>query len=62
MNYIKPDRIWSGSVAHGDDILALACLPGGLLATASFDGEIKVWSLENENLYVRLRKGRPQTQ
>ncbi len=48
---------WPGSPLHYDDILAVDYLPSGLVATASFDGEINVWTVEKEHLYVRLRKG-----
>jgi len=39
---------------HKDDILDLSYCSPNLLATASFDGEILVWTLETEKLLLRL--------
>ena len=62
ISLVKPDRVWSGEHAHRDDILCAAYLPQLLIATASFDGEIKIWTLENEQMYLRLRRGRQSKQ
>lgn len=53
---IKAEASWKGGKQHQDDILAVDfCLPN-LLATASFDGEIIIWSLETETLFKRLTR------
>ena len=57
--YIKADNHWKGGQVHKDDILAIDYCHPNLLATASFDGELVVWSLETEKMFVRLRKGQP---
>ncbi|XP_071797033.1 cilia- and flagella-associated protein 337-like isoform X1 [Asterias amurensis] len=54
---VKGDTSWKGGQVHKDDILAVDYCPPNLLATASFDGEIIVWSVETETIFVRLRKG-----
>ncbi|XP_055876696.1 WD repeat-containing protein 49-like isoform X3 [Biomphalaria glabrata] len=52
---------WKGGQLHTDDILTADFAPPNFLATASFDGEIIVWDVDTEKIYVRLRKGQPQT-
>ncbi|KAF6023693.1 hypothetical protein EB796_017999 [Bugula neritina] len=52
--YIEADDSWKGGTLHRDDILDLAYCSPNLLATASFDGEILVWTLETEKLILRL--------
>ena len=52
--YIEADDSWKGGVLHKDDILDLAYCAPNLLATASFDAEILVWTLETEKLILRL--------
>ena len=55
-------RVWSNF--HKDDILSIGLYKTGTLATASYDGDIKVWSLEtgqvtcvlNANNYQRQRR------
>ena len=42
---------------HKDDILTTAYCPPNLLATASFDGEIIVWSTETQKIFRRFRSG-----
>ena len=39
-----------------EDILSLTYIPPNLIGTASFDGEILIWSVETEKLFKRLRK------
>ncbi|KAJ8037373.1 WD repeat-containing protein 49 [Holothuria leucospilota] len=56
---VKAWQDWRGGQLHTDDILAVDFCPPGLLATASFDGEILIWSSETHNLLFRLRKGQP---
>ncbi|XP_072168406.1 cilia- and flagella-associated protein 337-like [Diadema setosum] len=58
-NFLRADTNWKGGQVHRDDILAVDYSPPSLLATASFDGEILVWSLETQKISVRLRKGQP---
>lgn len=56
MMNVKADVSWKGGQRHEEDILASAYSPSlGLFVTASFDGEICVWSLEKESLYCQLR-------
>lgn len=40
-----------------DDILTAAFCPPNYLATASFDGDIILWSLDREKMMRRLKKG-----
>ncbi|KAI0223371.1 WD repeat-containing protein 49 [Lamellibrachia satsuma] len=53
---VKADTSWKGGQVHRDDIISVAHCPPTLLATASFDGEICVWSIETQLLIVRLRR------
>ena len=53
---VKANNEWKGGQVHQEDILAVSYSAPNLLATASFDGEINVWSLETESLYLKLRK------
>ncbi|KAH9494635.1 hypothetical protein Btru_019804 [Bulinus truncatus] len=50
---------WKGGQLHTDDILTADFATPNFLATASFDGEIIVWEVDSEKIYVRLRKGQP---
>ncbi|XP_033741857.1 WD repeat-containing protein on Y chromosome-like isoform X2 [Pecten maximus] len=55
--YVPANTDWKGGQLHADDILAMDfCLPQ-FLATGGFDGEITVWDLETEKIFVRLRRG-----
>ena len=40
-----------------DDILTAAFCPPNYLATASFDGDIILWSLDREKMMRRLKRG-----
>ena len=40
-----------------DDILTATFCPPNYLATASFDGDIILWSLDREKMMRRLKKG-----
>nr|XP_032829660.1 WD repeat-containing protein on Y chromosome-like [Petromyzon marinus] len=52
---LKADSSWKGGQLHREDILALSYSPAlGLLATASYDGAIFVWSAETQKLFLRL--------
>ena len=57
MHHIKVNTGWKAGVVHQEDILSIAHLPPYLMATCSFDGEINIWNLDTENLFVKLRKG-----
>lgn len=54
--HIKPRTSWKGGHIHQEDILAVAYCPPNILATASFDGEICLWSMETEMLFRRMRR------
>ena len=55
--YLPPMHHWKGGQVHKDDILTIDFCPPNLLCTASFDGEIIVWDVETEKIFIRLRKG-----
>ncbi|KAL5017844.1 hypothetical protein ScPMuIL_003566 [Solemya velum] len=57
--YLKATTAWKGGQLHQDDILSIDFCPPNFLATSSFDGEIIVWNLETEKIFVRLNKGSP---
>ncbi|CAF0886081.1 unnamed protein product [Rotaria sordida] len=54
----KADLTWRGSQVHRDDILCVEnLLPiSNIMCTASYDGEINVWSIDTEKLIICLRK------
>ncbi|MBN3313526.1 WDR49 protein, partial [Atractosteus spatula] len=55
--YVHADLSWKGGQVHSDDILAVDYCPSlGLLATASFDGELIVWTLDTQRSFVYLRR------
>lgn len=54
---LRPNGGWKGGQLHQDDILTAAFCPPNYLATASFDGDIILWSLDREKLIRRLKKG-----
>ena len=49
---------WRGGQIHRDDIICLeTLLPiSNIMCTASYDGEIHVWSIDTEKLIISLRK------
>ncbi|KAK3091715.1 hypothetical protein FSP39_022107 [Pinctada imbricata] len=55
--YIPAQLDWKGGQIHQDDILAMDFAMPNYLATAGFDGEIVVWDIETEKIFIRLRKG-----
>ncbi|XP_048248360.1 WD repeat-containing protein on Y chromosome-like isoform X1 [Haliotis rufescens] len=55
--YITANQDWKGGQLHKDDILSIDFCPPNFVATAGFDGEIIVWDLETEKMFIRLRKG-----
>ncbi|XP_071952599.1 cilia- and flagella-associated protein 337-like [Antedon mediterranea] len=59
INFVKADLSWEGGQLHQDDILTMDFFPPNLLATASFDGQIVIWSVETEKPFVHLRNGQP---
>lgn len=54
----KADLFWRGSQIHRDDILSMENLlpTNNIMCTASYDGEINVWSIDTEKLILSLRK------
>lgn len=54
----KADLSWRGLQIHKDDILSLESLfpISNIMCTASYDGEIYVWSIDTEKLIMSLRK------
>ncbi|CAF1133494.1 unnamed protein product, partial [Didymodactylos carnosus] len=56
MSIPKPDLTWNGSQVHKDDILCCEFLSPNIMCTASYDGEINVWSVDTEKLIICLRK------
>ncbi|XP_041364011.1 WD repeat-containing protein on Y chromosome-like isoform X2 [Gigantopelta aegis] len=56
--YLTANATWKGGQLHEDDILTSDFCPPNFIATAGFDGEIIVWDLETEKMFIRLRKGR----
>ncbi|XP_031750588.1 WD repeat-containing protein on Y chromosome isoform X2 [Xenopus tropicalis] len=55
--YVPANHSWKGGQLHQEDILTADFCPSlGLLATASFDGEIILWNAETQRLYLYLRQ------
>ncbi|KAJ8363673.1 hypothetical protein SKAU_G00125040 [Synaphobranchus kaupii] len=55
--YVQADMSWRSGQLHKDDILAVDyCPPLGLLATASFDGEIIIWTLDTQRPLLYLQR------
>uniref|UniRef100_A0A8C5R5F8 EF-hand domain-containing protein n=1 Tax=Leptobrachium leishanense TaxID=445787 RepID=A0A8C5R5F8_9ANUR len=55
--YVSADAMWRGGHPHKEDILTADFCPSlGLLVTGSFDGEIIVWNVETQRVYLYLRK------
>ncbi|XP_066560708.1 cilia- and flagella-associated protein 337 [Amia ocellicauda] len=58
--YVQADLSWKAGQAHKDDILAVDYCPTlGLLATASYDGELILWNLDTQRPQVYLRRAPP---
>ncbi|KAM9837980.1 cilia- and flagella-associated protein 337 [Aulostomus maculatus] len=54
--YVRADMSWKSSCVHKSDILALCqCSSLGMVATASYDGEVIIWRLETQGPLLRLR-------
>ncbi|XP_062516095.1 WD repeat-containing protein on Y chromosome-like isoform X2 [Corticium candelabrum] len=47
-----PPRMWQ--IVHNEDILCMSLCGSSLLATASYDGDILIWSLDMETIYCQL--------
>ncbi|MFT7804220.1 WD repeat-containing protein on Y chromosome-like [Arapaima gigas] len=55
--YVQADLSWKSGQLHREDILAVDLCPArGLLATASFDGEIIVWTLDTQRPLLHIHK------
>ncbi len=50
----KPRLFWHGQFQHNDDILCSDSY-NSLLATGSYDGQIKIWSMETQRLFMCLQ-------
>ncbi|XP_041828940.1 WD repeat-containing protein 49 [Melanotaenia boesemani] len=54
---VRADMSWKSSGVHKSDILALRqCSSLGVVATASYDGEVIIWRLETKGTFLHLRK------
>jgi hypothetical protein len=53
----KPRLLWHGQFQHNDDILCSDAY-NSLLATGSYDGQIKIWSTETQRLFVCMQDRR----
>ncbi|XP_073166758.1 cilia- and flagella-associated protein 337-like isoform X2 [Lepidochelys kempii] len=59
--YVTVHPSWKGGQLHKEDILTVDYCPSlGLLASASFDGEIIVWDVESQSVYLYLRQTQPE--
>ena len=55
--YVAADADWKGGQLHKDDILSMDHYLPYYIATGGFDGEITVWDVETQKIFLRLRKG-----
>ncbi|XP_069547371.1 cilia- and flagella-associated protein 337-like [Brachyistius frenatus] len=54
---VKADMSWKSSSVHKSDILAVCqCSALGLVATASYDGEVVIWRLETQGPLHHLQR------
>uniref|UniRef100_A0A3Q1G4A1 Uncharacterized protein n=2 Tax=Acanthochromis polyacanthus TaxID=80966 RepID=A0A3Q1G4A1_9TELE len=54
---VRADMSWKSSGVHKSDILAVCqCSALGLVATASYDGEVVVWRLETQGPVLHLQR------
>ncbi|XP_034646268.1 WD repeat-containing protein on Y chromosome-like isoform X2 [Trachemys scripta elegans] len=59
--YVTAHPSWKGGQLHKEDILTVDYCPSlGLLASASFDGEIIMWDVESQSVYLYLRQAQPE--
>lgn len=54
----NPVQLWHGETQHSDDILCCDSY-NTLLATGSYDGQIKIWSIETQRLFACLQNAYP---
>ncbi|XP_067403406.1 cilia- and flagella-associated protein 337-like [Emydura macquarii macquarii] len=55
--YVTANPSWKGGQLHKEDILTVDYCPSlGLLASATFAGEIIVWNVESQSVYLYLRQ------
>ena len=55
--YVKADMAWKSEGVHKSDILAVCPCPAlGVIATASYDGEVVVWRVETQGPVQRLQR------
>ncbi|KAG8009073.1 WD repeat-containing protein 49 [Nibea albiflora] len=55
--YVRADMSWKSNGVHKSDILAVRqCSALGVVATASYDGEIIVWRMEIQGPVLRLQR------
>jgi WD40 repeat protein len=55
----NPVLLWHGDTQHDDDILCCDSY-NTLLATGSYDGQIKIWSIETQRLFSCLQNAYPE--
>ncbi|CAL8283631.1 unnamed protein product [Merluccius merluccius] len=55
--YVRADMSWKSKGVHQSDILAVcSCLALGVVATASYDGEVIIWRVETQGPVQRLQR------
>ncbi|XP_028286987.1 WD repeat-containing protein on Y chromosome [Parambassis ranga] len=54
---VRADMSWKSSGVHKSDILAVTqCTALGIIATASYDGEVVIWRLETQGPLLHLQR------
>ncbi|XP_026034713.1 WD repeat-containing protein on Y chromosome [Astatotilapia calliptera] len=55
---VRADMSWKSSGVHKSDILAVCqCSALSVVATASYDGEVVIWSMETQGPMLHLQRG-----
>ncbi|CAJ1080773.1 WD repeat-containing protein 49 [Xyrichtys novacula] len=55
--YVRADMTWKSSRVHKSDILGVCqCSALGVIATASYDGEVIIWKLETQGPLFHLQR------
>lgn len=55
---VRADTSWKSSGVHKSDILAVCqCSALSVVATASYDGEVVIWSMETQGPMLHLQRG-----